>query len=259
MDDAEPLQSALRTLAEEARREAGPHPGAEELLAYHQGGLAAAERERLQDHLALCRACARTVLDLAAFPEVADRRGDPPLPRERIAAAWERLERDAAPAPVVPFARRRPAAWLPYAAAAALLVATVGLAYRAERLERQVRDLAGPRVNVQVGDLLPLGEAAERSGGEGQRLRLAPGTERLLLLLDVADPGSFPEYRVEIARAGGGVVWSHGGLRHDAAGRFTVELPRRLLPPGAYTLTLYGLGDLPATRLARYAVQVEGE
>lgn len=61
---------------------AGPHPSAEELVAFHAGELPAEAREPLSDHLARCRRCARTLLDLAGE----SRAGDPFLDR-----AWDDL------------------------------------------------------------------------------------------------------------------------------------------------------------------------
>ncbi|HEX9735481.1 MAG TPA: hypothetical protein VGG06_26230 [Thermoanaerobaculia bacterium] len=40
------------------------HPAVEELVAYHRDELAGEARERLQDHLVLCKECARLLLDL---------------------------------------------------------------------------------------------------------------------------------------------------------------------------------------------------
>jgi hypothetical protein len=55
------------------------HPAVEELVAYHQDGLAEEARERLQDHLALCKECARLLLDLEGFADL-----EPPSEAHRL-------------------------------------------------------------------------------------------------------------------------------------------------------------------------------
>jgi hypothetical protein len=61
------------------RRSGQGHPAVEELVAYHQDELAGEARELLQDHLALCKDCARLLLDLEGFADL-----EPPSESHRL-------------------------------------------------------------------------------------------------------------------------------------------------------------------------------
>ena len=139
------------------------HPAPEELLDYHLGDLAEADRERLQDHLVLCEACSRTVLDLGSFPDVEPARETDRLTEFELAADWKRFRERALARPVRPR--------LAYALAASLLVAALGLSLWGIRLREQVRELSGPRADVFVADLVPLG--SEVRGPEAGEVRCA--------------------------------------------------------------------------------------
>ena len=125
------------------------------------------------------------------------------------------------------------------AALIALLAVAFGLAVWVTQLRREI---AQPRVNVHLADLVP--PEAAREGGEGatQTVSVPAEASRLVLLLNLAAPRVFPEYEVEIVDAGGRTVWRRRGLRRSPDGTFAVEMPRRFLPPGDYRLRLGGLG-----------------
>ena len=257
MDDEQGLNAGIRGLAAEARRALASHPSPDELLDYHAGDLSAAERERIQDHLALCPECARAVLDLAAFPGVEPAREEDRLATAEVDAEWRRFQR-AAGVPAMP--RRAPAASSPrlaYALAAVLLLAVVGLSLWIGRLRSEVGALSGPKVNVLVADLAPREQAVERSAAGEETVRVPPWTDRLLVILDLAEAPADPEYRVEIAALGGREIWSRRGLRPSEDGNFTLEVPRRLLSPGRYVIRLYGLRGNAWTRAAEYGVRIE--
>lgn len=68
--DKPPFEESLRALA--ARRRSGEsHPGPEELVACQAGHLTSEEGGCLQEHLTRCRECARLLLDLAEFEQLA--------------------------------------------------------------------------------------------------------------------------------------------------------------------------------------------
>ena len=71
---------------EEKRRRLGPHPGEEELVAYHAGEMGLEESKRVQDHLVLCPQCAKLLLDLDAFA------ADAAVPDADLAAPRRRNE-----------------------------------------------------------------------------------------------------------------------------------------------------------------------
>ena len=90
------LRLALRLLEREERLrpDAGWHPSAEELTAYHDGRLSARRAARVCRHLGVCFDCPDRLLALGDFLK--------PLPEEdspETAASWQELRRRLFPAP----------------------------------------------------------------------------------------------------------------------------------------------------------------
>ena len=253
MEPTEELRAAVRELAERGDGGSAAHLAPEELAAYRDGALDPAATDRVQDHLATCRECVATLLELQRFAEdLID--GASPV---EVEAVWRGVEARAArePAAVVPFDRGdrrdhrdRPArgaaapraVWL-RALAASLLVATAGLSLWVVRLRGAVDELSRPQLNAPVEDLLSSGPRGE--GDAGALVELGPDTHLFTLVLNPAEPGNFAGYRLDVERAGGGAVWSGEGLVPNAYGSFSVTLPRRLVGPGDYQVRLVGISD----------------
>lgn len=252
MDGEQDFKSAVRDLARAMEARQTAHPAHDELLGYAAGALDAAEQDRIEDHLALCRECTRTVLDLTvlARAELEEER----LPESMLAAEWARLRRAAAPAPVSRFRRLAPA--LPYALAASLLLAA-GLGWRTVRLGEEVRQLSAPRSDVYVADLVPTGGPGLRERGEPEAVRPPAWASRVVLILAFGGPASHPEYEVEIATADGRPLWSRRGLHPGPDGTFALDVPRSWLPPGTYRIRLSGLRGDAAQEVARYELRIE--
>lgn len=233
-----------------------PHPAPEELLDYHLGDLAAADRERLQDHLVLCAACSRAVLDLDSFPHVDPARETDRLSEFELAADWKRFRERAFAKPAA--AARPRLAW---ALAASLLVAALGLSLWGARLREQVRELSGPRADVFVADLVPLG--SEVRGPESvEVVRVPAWADRVLLILNLAGRPAYPEYEARVLGPGGSAVWSLGGLRPSPDGTFALEVPADLLEGGAHRIRLLGIRDGGAggaELVAEYGVRLQPE
>lgn len=226
------------------------HPAPEELLDYHLCDLAAADRERIQDHLVLCEACSRTVLDLGSFPDVEPAREADRLTEFELAADWKRFRERTFAQPVRSAARPR----LAWALAASLLIAALGLSVWGARLREQVRELSGPRADVFVADLVPLGSEV-RGPEAGEVVRVPAWADRVLLILNLAGRPAYPEYEVRVLGPGGSAVWSRRGLRPSADGTFALEVPAGLLEGGAHRIRLLG-GSEP---VAEYGVRLQPE
>jgi hypothetical protein len=262
MDGERDLKVAVRDLAQALESELSAHPSHDELLAYAAGALDAAEQDRIEDHLALCRKCAQTVLDLAVFAnegpdeELEEER----LPESVLAAEWARFRRAATPHPPSPFRRlvAATAPVLPYALAASLLLA-LGLGWRTIRLGEEVRQLSAPRSDVYITDLAPVGSGTSRERGASDVVRPPAWASRVVLILAFAGPASSPEYGIDLATADGRPVWSRQGLRPGPEGTFTLEVPRQWLPPGSYRIRLTGLRGATAQEVARYDLRVAPE
>lgn len=263
MDEAS-LDAALSASARRSRTE--DHPPVEDLLAHATGELSVEARDDLQEHLARCPQCAGVARDLAAFPDLEPPPGTAPPDDERVQAAWRRFARaaerhasaddqEAPPAALVP--PHRAGAWapLPWALAAALLLATLSLGFWGLRLQRDLARLADARINVPVVELAPVGEAAER-GPATERVVVASGGRSAVFVLELGDLRPFARYRVRLLADGQRELWSRTGLEPRGEGRFTLELPLRLLAPGRYELRLSGLDEGAETTLASYRFAV---
>jgi hypothetical protein len=227
------LKYAIQALAEEKRRVLSDHPMPDELVDYQAGDVTAEERERIQEHLALCSACAQAVLDVGPLPEVR-------LSDRMVAAAWARFG-----------GRRRSAAW-PWSMAAAMFLVVLGLTFEMGRLRREAGVLAGPRAGVQIVDLLPADEDVQRSAGGGDAVEAPAWVEHLVLILNLTHEPVLPVYSFRITAADGQEIWRGADLRPGADGALTLEVPRRLLPDGEYRIGLSGSGAL----VAEYALRL---
>lgn len=249
--DDRSVKAALRDLAAAMESDLSAHPAPEALLDFLAGDLPEDEREGIEEHLAICRSCARTALDFSMLPESEREEGEgEPLSERELASEWERFRATVAP-PVRPPRHTAPL----LALAAALLIAVAGLSLWSLHLGRQVRALSGPRADVAVVDLVPL-DAVERTPREGEPARLPSWAERLVLILNLAEPAEHSRYQVEIAGPDGRAVWSRPDVRRGEDGTFTLELPRRFLPPGSYHIRVSGLRDGTAEPVAEYAIRI---
>lgn len=251
------LRDASRKVAAAARRHLGPHPSPDELIAYHAGELSTVAEESLQSHLTLCPECTALVLDLAAFPEV-DLAPEDTRAFERLVPPWPGVHRTLLERQAESAAGRWSPRWrerVLLALAAGLFLVTVGLTYRVVTIETR------SAVEKVRGDL-PLvtltAEEAIRSRGE-QRLSIR--ADRFNLLLFLANPGSYERYTLQAvadADPAPEVVWRLDELIPSTEGVFlVVGLSQQELPPGAYTLELYGGRASDLTLLAEYQVLIE--
>jgi putative zinc finger protein len=168
------LRAALRELAAEEAAEIGPHVGLKRLSAYRRGHLPAAEREALQEHLSLCPKCAERLLELRDF-EAASAGGGAAGPESLRQDAWESLARRlpwqvpaVRPIPGMdrpPVPRQQRLRYFIYGAAAALLLASIGLSVWVFQHERQRAARLEQRLMQQQETLT----AARRSLAEAER------------------------------------------------------------------------------------------
>jgi hypothetical protein len=162
-----------------------------------------------------------------------------------LAADWKRFRERAFAKP----ARPR----IPWAVAASLIVAAVSLIWGV-RQGQQVRELSGPRADVFVADLVPLGSEV-RGPDSVEVVRVPAWADRVLLLLNLAARGAHPEYEVRVLGPDGRAVWSRGGLRPSPDGTFALEVPADLLEGGPYRIRLLGGSEL----VAEYGVRLQSD
>jgi hypothetical protein len=263
------LVSSLQAIMAARREQVGGPPTPEELLAFRDGRLEPEERERIAARIALDADSARALADLAAFPAVEPAPGVRELSEEEITAGWQAFRRGLPVAPAVPGAasvssvappaaaprKRWPAPSLRLAAAALI---GLGVGWIAGFSGHSWLDRPGSAINTQIEELTP-------SGGNGgvrsaaSPLTLQETSEELLLVLGArtGEERDFPRYEVEIEDPAGRRVWSRNGLRPTALGTFHLSFRRGVLPPGSYTIALYGGTREGRTLLATYALRFQ--
>jgi hypothetical protein len=250
------------------REELGEPPTPEELLAYRDGRLSPEERDRMEDRLAVWPDAARTLADIAAFPNVEPAPGTPELSDDDITARWQSFrqrlpDRPAQPPVAKPLPALPPVASLPTSvrrrwapgfrlAAAALVGLAVGWGLGAGRTGREA---AGPAINATLAELSPAGGGAR---SEPKVVELREGSEEAWLMLD-GDPSAewdFGAYEAEAFDEAGRPAWARQGLRPTDLGTFYLSFPRSALKPGRYRIDLYGRDHGERTLLATYAFRV---
>ncbi|HTQ81161.1 MAG TPA: zf-HC2 domain-containing protein, partial [Thermoanaerobaculia bacterium] len=87
---SDPAEELLNTLGELAHRDRmeRDHLTADELVAWQEGALPAAEAERAAEHLAACTECSALLLDLAELCNPASASAFPPPSEIEVAAVW---------------------------------------------------------------------------------------------------------------------------------------------------------------------------
>lgn len=222
-----------------ARAEREEHLEPEVLVAYHHDQLPAAEAEMVQEHLAACRDCADLLLELVRFGSAKEQpEAAPGVADFELEADWRALRArlEPPPSPVAAPSQRQTATsprW-PYALAAGLLLACLGLGGWVTVLQHQLAALRQPQANLQILNL----EVAAAQRGEDEPVIVRGTGESVVLILNPPGPAPAVAHRAEVFNAEGRLVASVGGLLPAEPGNFNLGLPRSLLPPGYYQIRL---------------------
>jgi hypothetical protein len=275
--DKPSFEESLRELA--ARRLAAEgHPTPEDLAAYQAGELGTDQRERIKDHLAICEDCSRLLLDLAEFERFEPARESIAPVDARAEASWQRLRErlkeeaeergevereeehaDEAVPILKPFpSRRRMPIWrrpaLPWALAAGLALCVAGLGMRMGSLERQVEDLAGPKV-VRTVSLSSEDDVTRGEGDAESPVRAGARVGYDLLLPSDPSIPSYPLYSVEIVSAAGGAAPVPVGRERAVDGLLRVVLPSAP-EAGDYFFQVSGVRGEKETPVGRYPFKI---
>lgn len=225
------------------------------------------ERRRVADHLTTCRDCAeeyRLATEVGAF---ADR---DPLGTSRQISHWPGF---------VPASRLLPA----YAIAASLLIAVAGFGAwvyslrtenrvltarvteavrRGDQSEQQVGQLrqtvealSQPIPNVTIADLEP--DVTRGPPRPAKTIELPSRGALFVLVLNITDARPYRDYALEVLDQNGKTVWAGAGLARSPDNTFTLALPTRLFPEGAYRLRLLGVDSARRDLLVEYPVRVK--
>ena len=277
-DEADDLAGSLEELASDARRRQGPdaHPSPETLTAYDAGELTSAAAEDVREHLAVCRHCARLLLDLQAFLDapVADLEG----PDAAADASWQAI-RARLPGPPERAGRRRETRGAAWGAAAAsgpprrawprLAVAATfaGVALIAVPLWIVARNLSSPELPPATLEL----STPESLRGTSAPQPQLPATVHAeaastTLILRLARPQTDLRFRVELivagatgaARAGvtAGRALEAPAVKIVDSRTLVLVLARRQLSPGSYQLRVHDGEQPSAEPLGDFQLQV---
>jgi hypothetical protein len=152
---------------------------------------------------------------------------------------------------------RRPLWTQRFAAAAALLMAILGLLLI--RSERRILDLQRQAGRPLVQSSREEFRSMRLRGGGGPRHQLIAGQEHYLLVAFVSDGAPYATYRLDIIKENSdppALLWRVSGKRPDD-GAFDISVPGTLLPPGSYRLDLYETDGSRSRLSERYRFTVE--
>jgi putative zinc finger protein len=255
------LREAMAALAREELRGA-EHPSTSRLIAYHRGELPPAEEATVMEHLSLCEECAALVLDAAEF--FADDDEEEATPAD-LEASWQELRAE------TPRAEERPPSRVPalspppsiprrslvrslafaYGLAATFAAVSVGLILFHGR-----SPAPRPQANAGLYDLTS-SNSERGEGTQPTRIRFRSPDASALLILNPAVVPNSSRYGVRIHRTDGAVVWRSEDLELQTLGAFHLSLPAGALPPGRYSLDLYGITEGRERLLGTYRIEIE--
>jgi hypothetical protein len=283
------LKPTLQALLDRDRQELDDHPTPEELIDYHDGKLAAADEEKLRDHLALCHDCADLLLDLVSFASFTPPDQTPALADSEVETAWQKfqprlaegreskakeLEKAEAPpvlAPVRELRRdsgiRRPPEhdggyqvvnWqrklrVAYAIAATLFIGIVGLSVWGVALSKRVSRSLEPKPNT----LLDLYTDQETTRGEPETSTVPAETSNFSLILHLNPEWRFDHYEAEIRFTDPpGQTVTVRDLA-DQEGICSINFPfRGSFPFGSYQVDLYGIEGVRREKVGQYIFHI---
>ncbi len=280
MTDRAPFEQALRQLLKEKEKSISTHPTVGELVAYHDGQLAEEPSESLRDHVALCSACAKTLLELAVASEAQETAGGAVRPelwddlRSRLRGddGSERAE-DAAHHVDDPASSRRqragigtddsmevPSLWqrLFTRPTIVLLASCVVLLLWGGRLQLRVGELSQPHIVDGVAEL----QADDNGGVRGAEssVKAVPAEGRSLIQLNLFNEFGYSRFRIEILAASESAktpLWSSPETRGLPNGSVVFEVPPHFLESGLHTIRLYGGSGEEETLVAEYKLRVK--
>ena len=112
---------------------------------------------------------------------------------------------------------------------------------------RSARPGETPRAGGYFADLAP-SETGKR--GAATVLQLPEWADRLWVLLELGTSDRYARYEATLERAGR-AIWK-GSMQRNSDGVFALEIPRNVLPSGAYRIRLSGASDSGTAPLATY-------
>jgi hypothetical protein len=228
------------------------HPDPETLFDYLAGQVPSDEADRLREHFASCPDCCGVLLAVESYEGLAEELG---IEAGEQATVWSRIEERIAPGASVRMPRHRRSAFLPWALAASLLLASVGLSFRVASLQGRVVGLSSPSTAAVI-DLLPEGEVLR--GGPADAVKLPRDSSNVVLILNTFETRPFSAHKV-VLKDGERIVWIYPDLRPNHDGYFALTVPQAWcsISTGRLQIELYGQADGQEELIGTYSAQFE--
>ena len=264
------FKTALRAILAD-RRSRADAPSPDELLSFREDLLTDEQHDDLLARAAAEPEIARALLDARRFPDIEPADEAQRVSERDLDRQWLRFQEglneehpsgaregtsDEPPPPYPASLAFLFSARFAQAAAAALLMVSLGLSWALFTQRSPTTDAAEPRLNLPIVELVPESEGGERA--DGTKLRIPAAADGALLVLALRDRRSFAAYELAIQDPTGQVVWSSTALRRSSEGFFTLEWPRGFLPTNRYRLVITGIDGDRRLPLAIYALAIEG-
>lgn len=108
------------------------------------------------------------------------------------------------------------------------------------RLQGEVARLNAPQINAPVLELFPSNMTKRGTRPDVTEIDVSTDAASLTLILNSQNVSASSTASVEIVDAKDEKVWDAQGLVRHKTGDYTITIPSRFLPPGAYTLRVFG-------------------
>ena len=245
-------QTVNRELMEERRRELGPPPSVEELLAYTRGELSQEEEERVRELLVCYPELARGLTE--PFPEEDAQPGEPGyVSDEEMARRWTALQSRVAE-------RRRGGRLFHFSRLSAAIAATVVVLFGAA-LWRAQTHADRPRIVGAQEELALTPQLLEPEGrrGIGSTAETVESVGKpVLLQVPLIDQYEIDRYRIRIVDSARPELhlWQSDPVQIGAGNAFRILIPGDYLQPGRYHILVYDADGENAPPLRRYAIRV---